>query len=479
MRVAGHAHLSPALEHLHSARRTALFAVRLFRKTRALPTRESKLELGAWIADSLQDMGLTYVKLGQFLTARTDVLDVDVVKGMEKLQDGLPGFRMDDDALVRKYALQASPIACASIAAVYVGVDPVGGATVAVKVQRPDMRRAFDTDLRTIDMVLSVAAALGLRVEQFAAVLRECRPFLYAELDTRAETHNALRFGRAFDGDALVRVPRVLKFGARHVVMEYVPGTKISDLDGLRARGVDTVALARDLMRSFAVQLLRHGFIHADLHSGNIAVDDAGRIVFYDYGCVVDVAELKENLGVLVRAAMTRDVDALVSSLVAMGVIAPGGNRRALLATFASLLTYMDTMDVEVFQTSFETSPGLALASFQAQAGDSFRLNARFVYLLRSLSMVEGIARALDPDFKYAAFLESVADLLPDLDAGGWQRAMFQDTVSMPSRVQAISLEVQDLQASADALGRAVDASATMHKAALAAALLAALLASH
>lgn len=161
-------------------------------------------------------------------------------------------------------------------------------ASSQAQVQRPGLKRLFDLDLENLKLV---AAQLdkgddGAGVRDFTGIYNECAAVLYQEIDYIGEGRNADRFRRNFRAQPWVRVPRVhwQRTSARVLTMEYLPGVKITDTGAILAAGLDAKTIAQRSTEAYLIQILKHGFYHADPHPGNIAIDASGSLIFYDFG---------------------------------------------------------------------------------------------------------------------------------------------------------------------------------------------------
>lgn len=264
-------------------------------------------------------------------------------------------------------------------------------------------------------------------------------------MDFANEARNYARFRSSLADLPWVRVPRVLASGPDHLVLEYVPSRKP---DGSQR----SPQMAAKLMVCVATQVLRNGLVHADLHAGNVGLGDGGSLVFYDLGAMLDVSALRGNMLGLVRAAAVGDVDALIDTLTDMGVIARAGctpgSRRKLRKLFASTLSYMTCMQAGEF--SMEDQAFLMHNDRQV-----VRLEATYVYLTRTLSMAEGVARSLDPDFTYDKYLEQ---LLPALESSDGDANLFAEAGQMLKSMAQLPAAVKSSHAQADELAEQLDA---------------------
>jgi len=265
-------------------------AKRLARIAGVLLRADTRSARGVRLRCALETLGPIFVKFGQVLSTRRDLLADDIAEELAKLQDQVPPFASDvavaeierslgqriDDVF---WSLEREPVASASIAQVHLG-KLADGREVAVKVLRPGVEAAVARDL----MLLETAAGL---VERLWADGRRLKPrevvaefarHLDEELDLMREAANASQLRRNFAGSPLLRVPEMYWTwcAPRVMVMERMHGTPVSQVERLRARGIDIAALARAGVEIFFTQVFRDGFFHADMHPGNILVDDDG-----------------------------------------------------------------------------------------------------------------------------------------------------------------------------------------------------------
>ena len=264
---------------------------------------------GARLRQALETLGPIFVKFGQVLSTRPDLLPADIADELAKLQDQVPPFAYELAAAEIESALgrplnevfeqfEQQPIASASVAQVHIA-RLTGGVEVAVKVLRPGVEQAIARDVKLMD------TTAGL-VERFWTDGRRLRPrevvaefarHLEDELDLVREAANASLLRRNFTDSPLLAVPAVhWDYCARRVmVMERMHGVPISQIDSLREKGINIPALARAGVEIFFTQVFRDGFFHADMHPGNILVADDGRYVALDFGIMGTLSEADKS----------------------------------------------------------------------------------------------------------------------------------------------------------------------------------------
>jgi ubiquinone biosynthesis protein len=254
---------------------------------------------------ALEDLGPTFVKLGQMLATRPDLVPPDFVEEFRKLQDRVPPFSFDQArAIVEEEVgapvaevfaeVDSEPLAAGSIAQAHRARLP-DGTRLVLKVQRPGIERTVSHDLSALYLLVGLieryipeSRSLNLRgiVDEFSRVIRR-------EMDFFLEAANTERFRQNFEGFEGIVVPGVVweLTTKRLLALESIDGTPVDDVDALRARGVDPTALSRVAARAFLKQVFDDGLFHGDLHSGNLLVTPKGDLAFLDFGAVGYLSE--------------------------------------------------------------------------------------------------------------------------------------------------------------------------------------------
>lgn len=358
---------------------------------------------------ALNRLGPSWVKLGQFLATRKDVVGADIARDLELLQDKMEPFStaearaLIEASLGRKvdevYSEFSDAIAAASVAQVHKAVRKSDGHQVAVKVIRPGVRRRFDKDLKTF-------YALSELLERHFPSIRRLRPTAITdmlaqsakiEMDLRLEAAAFSEMGENIADDPGFRVPNVdwVLTGRDCLTMDWVDGFKLSDVEAIKAAGIDPEALAATLVQSFLRHTLRDGFFHADMHPGNLFVDKEGTIIAVDMGIAGRLGKKERRFlaeilygfitGNYLRVAEVHfeagyvpkhhDVHSFAQAIRAIGE--PIHGQPAETISMATLLTLLFEI-TELFD--METRPELLL-------------------LQKTMVVVEGVARTLDPTF--------------------------------------------------------------------------------
>lgn len=357
---------------------------------------------------ALEELGPTFVKLGQVLSTRPDVLPPAYIAELARLQDRVPAQPWEEihDVLTREYGkppeamfatIDRVPLAAASLAQVHAATLP-DGAEVVVKVQRQGIRKLIETDLA---MMAELAAGSKLapfgREHDLPGIVREFAATLRAEMDYRREGRSADRLRKNFEGWTQVYFPRVYwAYSTPQVlVMERIRGIKIDDLPALEAAGIDRKNVARYAAQTIVKEVLEDGFFHADPHPGNFVVMPGNVLGVMDFGMMGVVDEkLRQELTRLYIAAMEMSTPDMVEQLLRMGAADEDVDRAALARDVGALLEkYRGITLREVRAAEFVAD--LMPIAFQHR----LHLPANLWLLGKTLSMLEGVGAQLDPDF--------------------------------------------------------------------------------
>jgi ubiquinone biosynthesis protein len=358
---------------------------------------------------ALEELGPTFVKLGQVLSTRPDLLPPAYIAELARLQDTVPPepwepvraqLEAELGAPVEEVfaTLDPEPIAAASLAQVHAATLP-DGAEVVVKVQRPDIEATINVDL---DILADVARLLQTRtplgelydlpgiVEEFAATLR-------AELDFYREGHNADRFRANFADEPYLYIPKVYwEYTTRRVlVMERIRGIKIDDIAALDAAGYDRYRIGLHAARMVIKEVLEDGFFHADPHPGNFFVMPGEVIGAMDFGMVGYLSRrTRTDLVCLYVAAIQLDEEAVVDQLVRMGVVGGAVDRIGLQHDIGRLLRKYAGLPLKAIRARDMVEEAMPIA-FRHH----LRLPSELWLLGKTLAMMEGVGLKLVPDF--------------------------------------------------------------------------------
>lgn len=408
--------------------------------------REAPAAFGEWVRAEMTTLGPAYVKLGQALSTRTDLLDAAIVAELARLQDNNDPADFAEVRDIVEAALgrpigdvfasfDPVPIASASIGQVHRGRlrsggsggggsgggGDGGGAEVVVKVQKPCVARQIRDDLATIKGLNAFFTRLGVaRAAESESIVGQYEQFLSVELDYRKEQAHMVRFAELLQ-DAPVIVPRVYTelSSATVLVMEYVPSIKITDTAELRARGYDTARIADNLVNVFLQMIVTHGYVHCDPHPGNLGVspDDEETLVLYDYGNVIELsAEFRGQLNNMIFAIYQKDVDEFVELLIRLGIlqVTDPSELVDIKAFFGSFFKYLESLDFTTLKDSIQAQAAGAAPGTRGASGSGppIRINPDFLSLFRVFSLMDGTCARLDPSFSYiralSPFVENI-----------------------------------------------------------------------
>ncbi len=367
---------------------------------------------GERLRQGLERLGPIFVKFGQVLSTRRDLIPLDVADELAKLQDRVPPFpAAQSRALVEKAfgrpidavfaRFDAEPVASASIAQVHFA-ELKDGREVAVKVLRPGMREVIDQDLallHTLAAWVERLSADGRRLKP-REVVAEFDGYLHDELDLVREAANATQLRRNMDGLGLVLIPEMVWELCTEgvIVMQRMKGVPISQIERLREAGVDLKKLSRDGVTIFFTQVFRDGYFHADMHPGNIMVslDPAtfGRYIALDFGIIGTLTETdKEYLAYNFIAFFRRDYKRVAELHIESGWV-PAGTRVGELegAIRAVCEPQFDRplKDISLGQ--------VLLRLFQTSRRFNVEIQPQLVLLQKTLLNIEGLGRQLDPE---------------------------------------------------------------------------------
>jgi ubiquinone biosynthesis protein len=366
----------------------------------------------ARIRRAIEELGPTFIKFGQIMSLRPDLLPNEMLVELEKLQDDAPAVAMDDiesmvqaslgrpiDALFSVFDVE--PIAAASLSQVHKGVLQESGRIVSVKVQRPGIKGKIQADLDILD---TIAGFMHQKVEELAAydlpeLVRIVRRHILTELDFRIELQN-MKVARAHARDTPIRIPEGIEdhCAEQILVMEYVHGARYNEL--LRDSIYDVARIAKQGLTAAVKQILEDGFFHADPHPGNLLVTDKMNLCIIDWGMVGRLTQKdRYELTDLLRAVVDKDSQALTQSLLRLcqtkgDSVDPSSIER-------ELLTLLDTYHTASIQ---EVNIGQFLMDVMSLIrAHRLQLPTDYVIMIKALVTAEGSARKIYPELNVVA----------------------------------------------------------------------------
>jgi predicted unusual protein kinase regulating ubiquinone biosynthesis (AarF/ABC1/UbiB family) len=378
-------------------------------------------------SELVASLGPAFIKAGQALSTRPDIVPPLLLEELAQLQDQLPGFDpelamacIEEDLGQPVEAiftqLDRDPISAASLGQVHKGVLH-NGDRVAVKVQRPGLREQITLDLY---IVRNIAAWLnrnvGLIRSDLVALIDELGKRVFEEMDYCNEASNAETFAQLHRHNPRIAVPRIYREATsrRVLTMEWIDGVKLTNLEAVRELGIDPDELVQVGVNCSLQQLLEHGFFHADPHPGNLLALADGRLAYLDFGMMSEVSrESRTGLIQAVVHLVNRNFAKLSKDFVSLGFLAEDVNLEPIVPAFEN-----------VFGQALEM--GVSRMDFKAVTDDlsgvmyrfPFRVPPYYALIIRSLVTLEGIALSVDPNFKIlgAAYPYFARRLMEDPD---------------------------------------------------------------
>jgi ubiquinone biosynthesis protein len=434
----------------------------------ATPAREGgeggdRTTRGEDLAKDLEAMGPTFVKAGQLLSTRPDLLPLEYLVGLARLQDEVEPFDSEEAERILAEELgvriskafsrfDSEPIASASLGQVHYA-EMRDGRPVAVKIQRPGVRQQVASDLEAIEEIAEVMAARTELGERFdlVAMVAEFRKTLLDELDYRQEARNLARLGENLEKFDRLLVPRpIMDFTtSRVLVMEWVSGVKITSLSPLGRMELDGEELASQLFEAYLKQVLVDGFFHADPHPGNLSLTADHRIALLDLGMVARVsAGLQERLVRFLMAVSEGDGEEAAEVAMKLGEPGPNFDEMGFVAAVTDLVDRQQGMvskDIELGR--------VVLGVTRTASEHGVRIPGDLSMLGKTLLNLDRVGRTLDPEFDpNQAIRTHVAGILRQRM---WKQAS-------PGRVAASLLEMNDfIQELPTRLNRTLDLLAT------------------
>ena len=384
--------------------------------------RMARLNRSERIRMAVEELGPTFIKLAQILSTRPDLIPLEFVQELEKLQDQVPPFPFAEVREIVEAELKArledkfqrfeeTPLAAASIGQVH-RAQLRGGQEVVVKVQRPGIRKVIEVDLEIL-YHLSTLIEKYIEEAEFQRPTRIVEEFartLGKEIDYHVEASHAERFARQFQGNPVIHVPRVYReySTGRILTLEYVQGVKVSDVETLDREGLDRKAIASRGADLILEQVFQHGFFHADPHPGNVFILPENIICYLDYGMMGSVdRQAREDFADILYGIVRRDEGKIVKALLRIVEWDVEPDRRAL------------ERDVSDFMGRFlhQVLKELRISALLKQLLElitrhRLRVPPDIFLMMKAMATVEGIGVLLDPDFdltqKAAPFVERV-----------------------------------------------------------------------
>ena len=370
------------------------------------------------VLDTFISLGPVYIKLGQWLSCRADILPQPYLEELSKLQDSVPAAPFDQvKPIIEKDLgpinnkfdeIDPNCISGASLGQVYRG--SISGQQIVVKVKRPGIEKVVAQDLKVLKKILPLALRFvdpNLRYSA-KAMLSQFIETIYEEMDYIIESENLKKIKKDMEETNKVIVPSVFDdFSSKNVLtMEYLPGIKVTNVQALDEKGIDREQLVIDVHKVFFTMLLKHSIFHADPHPGNISVTDDGKLILYDYGMVGRINnETRFKLIRLYLALVEKNPPRVVNAMNDLGMLTPGYNRSVIEKGIELSIRAMhgnkpDEMEVQSL---------MELAN-QTMSKFPFMLPKNLALYMRMASIIEGIYKTHDVDFKFVKVLKNILE---------------------------------------------------------------------
>lgn len=379
-------------------------------------------DIGHRLRNALQDLGPTFVKLGQITSTRRDLVPEEIALELEKLQDDVQSLPFETIREIVERELGGTieelfqsfnhePLAAASIGQVHVAILPTGE-EVAVKVQRPAIKQAVETDL---EILQEFARFLEERTEwaktyQIKEMIQEFASSLRVELDYKIEGQNGERIAKQFQDDPNIHTPKIYwAFSTKKVLtMEMIHGIKVNDMHRLDEEGYDRKLIAQRIVDAMFFQVLEKGFFHGDPHPGNIYILPNNAICFMDFGMVGRIDdESKIHFASLIIQLQQGNSKGMIKTFTDMGILPEETDLPKLDRDLNDLQEkYYDVMLTDI------SLGGAMIELFEVAYGHKIRIPSEITILAKMILTLEGVIEELDPTFSIMKAVEPFGEKL-------------------------------------------------------------------
>lgn len=355
----------------------------------------------------LEELGPTFVKLGQTFSNREDLLPPELIQELQKLQDKVDTVEMNVEEILENefnisvkdhfLEVQKKPLATASIAQVY-KATLLNGDEVILKIKKADVQTVIEDDIlliKDLEKLISSYSEIGEKLNMKQAISTFERSLL-EEVSLINEKNNILQFSRNFKNNKETYVPKIYEdFCNNNVLcMEFIDGIKVTDKAGLLANNIDPVKISEVGLRLFVSQILDYGFFHADPHAGNILVKKDGKVVFIDFGAVGKIqANDKEILENLIVSFVAKNAHKIVRSLKKMAISYEIPDERRFENDVDDILNFVHSTSLK------EINPQAIINKMKDVLKDNRLYMPDYFYLLfKGIGLIEGVGRTINPD---------------------------------------------------------------------------------
>ena len=442
-----------------------IFSVGLDKITGKLRNKSQARYRAKQLTNLLVELGPAFVKAGQALSTRPDIIPVVLLEELSQLQDQLPGFNGDKamelieedlNKNIKEIFLEIDkePISAASLGQVHKAILKDGD-VVAVKVQRPGLREQITLDLYIVRNIANwLKNNIGLIRSDLVALIDELGKRVFEEMDYINEAENAEKFRDMHKRNDKIAVPKIYNdlTSRRVLTMEWIEGTKLTNLDDVKKLGIDPDEMIEIGVQCSLEQLLEHGFFHADPHPGNLLALEDGRLCYLDFGMMSEVS--RDSRSGLIQAVVhlvNKNFDKLSHDFVKLGFLSSEVNLEPIVPAFQDV--FVNAIELGVSKMDFKSvTDDMSGVMYKFP----FKLPPYYALIIRSLITLEGIALSVDPNFKilgaaYPYFAkrlmedpdpqlrESLKEMLFDNNKFKWDR--LEDLLSNAAKQTNLDLE--------------------------------------
>ncbi len=392
-----------------------------------LDNKEHSKERAKEFTNLLVYLGPAFIKAGQALSTRPDIIPQVVLDELSQLQDQLPGFNCDlamaciEEDLGEQIetifkTLEKEPISAASLGQVHQGILK-SGEKVAVKIQRPGLREQITLDLYIVRNIASwMNKNIKLIKSDLVALIDELGKRIFEEMDYLNEANNAERFKKLHQHNNKIAIPKIYRHATsrRILTMEWIEGVKLTNIQAIKSLGIDPNEMVKIGVDCSLQQLLEHGFFHADPHPGNLLALKDGRLCYLDFGMMSEVSrDSRTGLIQAVVHLVNRNFNKLSKDFVKLGFLDKDIDLTPIIPAFE--IVFKNAIDVGVEKMDFKSvTDDLSGVMYEFP----FRVPPYYALIIRSLITLEGIALNVDPNFKIlgAAYPYFARRLMEDPD---------------------------------------------------------------
>ena len=362
------------------------------------------------LCKSMESMGITFIKLGQFLATRPDIIGEKLSNQLQTLQDKVPAFSKEiaineikkgiGDENYKDFINISEPVAAASIAQVHKAQIKENGILkeVAIKVLRPNIKKVFNEEIEALMLFAYIIESLVIKTKRLrlVEVVFLLKEITNHEMDLRFEAAAANEFYENTINDVGFKIPKIYwKFTSDNVLtLDWIEAISIREVEKIKSRGVNIQALAKDIIQHFLRHAVRDGYFHADMHQGNLLIDESGQLIFIDFGIMGRIDKINRKfLAEILYGFIQRDYKKVAQVHIIAGLVPKNVNLEELAQALRSI-------GEPIFGQSVKDISGGKLLKQLFNITEKFNMQTQpqLLMLQKTMVVVEGVARKLDPD---------------------------------------------------------------------------------